>query len=150
MRIHSFFILNSRLLFEHSTICILSDLKRFSETRWSKLSNVVEFPTGDGELNMSPYGANSQTVKYSLYGVCNHMGKWDWDHPLSLGIFLFLCFEIRIKIVIFIVNVGSTAGGHYVAACKHPITRNWNEFNDNMWVSWIQNTIVYTEDTFVD
>lgn len=59
-----------------SLICELHlDLKRFSETRWSKLSNVVEFPTGERELNMSPYGANSPTVQYSLYGICNHMGK---------------------------------------------------------------------------
>lgn len=40
------------------------------------MSNVVEFPIGDRELNMSPYGANSQNVQYSLYGVCNHMGEY--------------------------------------------------------------------------
>lgn len=26
---------------------------------------------------------------------------------------------------------GSTAGGHYVAVCKNPVTRKWHEFNDN-------------------
>lgn len=51
------------------------DLKRFSETRWSKLTNIVEFPTGERELNMAPYAANSTSVKYSLNGICNHMGK---------------------------------------------------------------------------
>ncbi|EDV47651.2 ubiquitin carboxyl-terminal hydrolase Usp2 isoform X1 [Drosophila erecta] len=76
-------------------------LKRFSETRWSKLSNIVEFPTSDSELNMGSYGANSNSnVHYSLYAISNHMG--------------------------------STAGGHYVALCKHPVSRKWHEFNDNI------------------
>ncbi|XP_021708368.1 serine-rich adhesin for platelets isoform X1 [Aedes aegypti] len=77
-------------------------LKRFSETRWSnKLTNVVEFPTGERELNLQPYASedHSGPVNYSLYGISNHMG--------------------------------STAGGHYVAVCKHPVTKEWNEFNDN-------------------
>ncbi|EDW06922.2 uncharacterized protein Dmoj_GI15450 [Drosophila mojavensis] len=75
-------------------------LKRFSETRWSKLSNIVEFPTADRELNMASYGANANSnVHYSLYAISNHMG--------------------------------STAGGHYVAICKHPVSRKWHEFNDN-------------------
>ncbi|XP_017851951.1 ubiquitin carboxyl-terminal hydrolase Usp2 isoform X2 [Drosophila busckii] len=75
-------------------------LKRFSETRWSKLSNIVEFPTGDRELNMASYGANANSnVHYSLYAISNHMG--------------------------------STASGHYVALCKHPVSRKWHEFNDN-------------------
>ncbi|KRF98873.1 uncharacterized protein Dwil_GK16418, isoform C [Drosophila willistoni] len=76
-------------------------LKRFSETRWSKLLNVVEFPTSDRELNMGSYGSNSNSsVHYSLYAISNHMG--------------------------------STAGGHYVALCKHPDSRKWHEFNDNI------------------
>lgn len=54
---------------------LYADLKRFSETRWSKLTNIVEFPTGERELNMAPYAANSASVQYSLYGICNHMGK---------------------------------------------------------------------------
>ncbi|XP_035788992.1 ubiquitin carboxyl-terminal hydrolase Usp2-like isoform X1 [Anopheles albimanus] len=76
-------------------------LKRFSETRWSKLTNIIEFPTGDRELNLQPYASedNLGPVNYSLYGISNHMG--------------------------------STAGGHYIAVCKHPITKEWNEFNDN-------------------
>ncbi|XP_028897183.1 ubiquitin carboxyl-terminal hydrolase Usp2 isoform X1 [Zeugodacus cucurbitae] len=76
-------------------------LKRFSETRWSKLSNIVEFPTGERELNMGPYGANpGSSIHYSLYAISNHMG--------------------------------STAGGHYVALCKHPVSKKWHEFNDNV------------------
>ncbi|XP_037818434.1 ubiquitin carboxyl-terminal hydrolase Usp2 isoform X3 [Lucilia sericata] len=76
-------------------------LKRFSETRWSKLSNIVEFPTGERELNMGPYGANANSNQYySLYAISNHMG--------------------------------STAGGHYVAICKHPVSKKWHEFNDNL------------------
>ncbi|XP_034124832.1 ubiquitin carboxyl-terminal hydrolase Usp2 isoform X1 [Drosophila guanche] len=76
-------------------------LKRFSETRWSKLSNIVEFPTADRDLNMASYGANSNSnVHYSLYAISNHMG--------------------------------STAGGHYTALCKHPVSRKWHEFNDNI------------------
>ncbi|XP_037938710.1 ubiquitin carboxyl-terminal hydrolase Usp2 isoform X3 [Teleopsis dalmanni] len=76
-------------------------LKRFSETRWSKLSNIVEFPTSERELNMGPYASNkSNSINYSLYAISNHMG--------------------------------STAGGHYVALCKHPVTKKWHEFNDNV------------------
>ncbi|XP_067639376.1 ubiquitin carboxyl-terminal hydrolase Usp2 isoform X4 [Eurosta solidaginis] len=76
-------------------------LKRFSETRWSKLSNIVEFPTSERELNMGPYGSNpNMNIYYSLYAISNHMG--------------------------------STAGGHYVALCKHPVSRKWHEFNDNI------------------
>uniref|UniRef100_A0A1I8PUB0 ubiquitinyl hydrolase 1 n=1 Tax=Stomoxys calcitrans TaxID=35570 RepID=A0A1I8PUB0_STOCA len=76
-------------------------LKRFSETRFSKLSNIVEFPTGERELNMGPYGANANSNMYfSLYAISNHMG--------------------------------STGGGHYVAICKHPVSKKWHEFNDNL------------------
>ncbi|XP_053682630.1 ubiquitin carboxyl-terminal hydrolase Usp2-like [Sabethes cyaneus] len=76
-------------------------LKRFSETRWSKLTNVIEFPTGERELNLQPYASEDNTapVYYSLYGISNHMG--------------------------------STAGGHYIAVCKHPVSKEWHEFNDN-------------------
>ena len=31
----------------------------------------------------------------------------------------------------FIIS-GSTAGGHYVAICKHPVSKKWHEFNDNL------------------
>lgn len=76
-------------------------LKRFSETRWSKLTNVIEFPTGERELSLAQYASEDHQgpVNYSLYGISNHMG--------------------------------STAGGHYIAVCKHPISKEWNEFNDN-------------------
>ncbi|XP_053658360.1 ubiquitin carboxyl-terminal hydrolase Usp2-like isoform X2 [Anopheles marshallii] len=76
-------------------------LKRFSETRFSKLTNTVEFPTKKRELNLQPYASEdiSGPVYYSLYGISNH--------------------------------IGSTAGGHYVAVCKHPTIQEWNEFNDN-------------------
>lgn len=33
-----------------------------------------------------------------------------------------------------ILYLGSTAGGHYVALCKHPVSKKWHEFNDNMYV----------------
>ncbi|XP_049300107.1 ubiquitin carboxyl-terminal hydrolase Usp2 isoform X2 [Anopheles funestus] len=76
-------------------------LKRFSETRFSKLTNTVEFPTKKRELNLQPYASENIAgpVYYSLYGISNH--------------------------------IGSTAGGHYVAVCKHPTIQEWNEFNDN-------------------
>lgn len=53
-------------------------LKRFSETRWSKLTNVVEFPMGERELNLAPYASNNTagSPHYSLYGISNHMGEW--------------------------------------------------------------------------
>lgn len=40
------------------------------------MSNIVEFPTSEGELNMAPYAAStSSSARYTLYGICNHMGK---------------------------------------------------------------------------
>jgi len=77
-------------------------LKRFSETRWSKLTTLVEFPTSESGLKLSPYAStssNDSSNGYSLYATSNHMG--------------------------------STAGGHYVAFCKHPNNRRWYEYNDN-------------------
>lgn len=79
-------------------------LKRFSEMRWTKLTNIVEFPTGIAELDLTPYASESMDKNepkpiYSLYGISNHMG--------------------------------STHGGHYVASCKHPVTKKWFEYNDN-------------------
>ncbi|XP_034119179.1 ubiquitin carboxyl-terminal hydrolase Usp2 isoform X1 [Drosophila albomicans] len=60
-------------------------LKRFSETRWSKLSNMVEFPTGDRELNMASYGANpNSNVHYSLYAISNHMGSTVGGHYVAI------------------------------------------------------------------
>lgn len=59
---------------------ISADLKRFSEMRWTKLTNIVEFPTGVGELDLTPYAADSMEKSdpppiYTLYGISNHMGK---------------------------------------------------------------------------
>lgn len=49
--------------------------------RWTKLTNVVEFPTGIAELDMTPYASESMEKTdpkpiYSLYGISNHMGKY--------------------------------------------------------------------------
>lgn len=49
--------------------------------RWTKLTNIVEFPTGIGELDLTPYAAASMEKSdpppiYSLYGISNHMGKF--------------------------------------------------------------------------
>ena len=83
------------------------------------MSNIVEFPTGERELNMASYGANANSnVYYSLYGISNHMGKC-----MLYGI---------IKNFNILFTSGSTAGGHYVALCKHPFSKKWHEFNDNM------------------
>lgn len=48
--------------------------------RWTKLTNIVEFATGIGELDLTPYAASSMEKNdpppiYSLYGISNHMGK---------------------------------------------------------------------------
>lgn len=55
------------------------DLKRFSETRWSKLTTLVDFPTNEGGLNLSQYASTSSNdaskAIYSLYATSNHMGK---------------------------------------------------------------------------
>lgn len=103
---------------------VFADLKRFSETRWSKLSNIVEFPTGDRELNMASYGANANSnVHYSLYAISNHMGKYQHWAPLIEP-------TVNSKLIVFTI-AGSTAGGHYVALCKHPNSHKWHEFNDN-------------------
>lgn len=77
-------------------------LKRFSETRWSnKLTNVIEFPTGVRELSLQSYASE--------------------DHSGPVNYSLYGISN----------HMGSTAGGHYVAVCKHPVTKEWNEFNDN-------------------
>lgn len=36
-----------------------TDLKRFSEMRWTKLTNIVEFPTGIAELDLTPYASGN-------------------------------------------------------------------------------------------
>uniref|UniRef100_A0A0K8TRZ2 Ubiquitin carboxyl-terminal hydrolase n=1 Tax=Tabanus bromius TaxID=304241 RepID=A0A0K8TRZ2_TABBR len=93
-------------------------LKRFSETRWSKLSNIVEFPTGEKELNMGPYASNSSSNSlYTLYGISNHMG--------------------------------STAGGHYVALCKHPVSKKWHEFNDNVVSDEISESVLVSSSAYL-
>lgn len=56
--------------------------------RWTKLTNIVEFPTGIAELDMTPYASESMEKSdpkpiYSLYGISNHMGE-----------FLFLCNKL--------------------------------------------------------
>lgn len=48
--------------------------------RWTKLTNIIEFPTGIGELDLTPFAADSMEKSdpppiYSLYGISNHMGK---------------------------------------------------------------------------
>ena len=58
----------------------LVDLKRFSEMRWTKLTTIVEFPTGKAELDLRPYASDSMEKFdpppiYSLYGISNHIGK---------------------------------------------------------------------------
>jgi hypothetical protein len=67
-------------LISNLTKISLLDLKRFSEMRWTKLTNIVEFPTGIGELDLTPYAADSMEKSdpppiYSLYGISNHMGE---------------------------------------------------------------------------
>lgn len=94
--------------------------------RWTKLTNIVEFPTGTAELDLTPYGADSMEDKdpapiYSLYGVSNHMGTIKFDIDL---------FDS--KYLLNNIISGSTHGGHYVALCKHPITKKWYEYNDNL------------------
>lgn len=66
-------------------------LKRFSETRWSKMTNIVEIPTGEKELNMAPYASNisSSSSNYTLYGISNHMGEF-----LLFWVFVFLFYFI--------------------------------------------------------
>lgn len=62
---------------KENILIVTLDLKRFSETRWSKLTNVIEFPTGERELNLQQYASEDHQgpVNYSLYGISNHMGK---------------------------------------------------------------------------
>lgn len=60
--------------------------------RWTKLTNIVEFPTGTAELDLTPYGADSMEDKdpppiYSLYGVSNHMGKINFELTISMVIY---------------------------------------------------------------
>ncbi|EDW76600.2 uncharacterized protein Dwil_GK14576, partial [Drosophila willistoni] len=60
-------------------------LKRFSGTRFSKLSHLVEFPTSARELDMGSYGSNSNSsAQYSLYAISNHMGSTGGGHYVAL------------------------------------------------------------------
>jgi hypothetical protein len=50
--------------------------------RWTKMTNVVEFPTGVAELDLSAYASDSMDANepapiYSLYAVSNHMGEFN-------------------------------------------------------------------------
>lgn len=68
-------------------LVFFTDLKRFSETRWSKLTTLVEFPTKESGLNLAPYASSSSsdtTPQYSLYATSNHMGKLD---EVLIGLF---------------------------------------------------------------
>lgn len=55
-------------------------LQRFNGD--SKNTNVVDFPIGDGELDLSKYvvGYNPDKYKYSLVGVCSHLGNLHGGH----------------------------------------------------------------------
>lgn len=44
------------------------DLKRFSEMRWTKLTNIVDFPTGIAELDMTPY-ASGILIIFNLFEI---------------------------------------------------------------------------------
>ena len=53
--------------------------------RWTKLTNVVEFPTGAAELDLTPYASDSMDENdpkpiYSLYAISNHMGSTSGGH----------------------------------------------------------------------
>lgn len=107
------------------------DLKRFHVTRFNestktyefdKSTNFVEFPTGERALNMAPYAANPTSVQYSLYGICNHTGKLSDSFKKNVR----FCSQL-ITLMSFI---GSLKFGHYVAACKHPTTGEWHNFDD--------------------
>lgn len=57
--------------------------------RWTKLTTIVEFPTGISELDLRPYASSSMEKSdpppiYSLYGISNHIGKkqngkWNYE-----------------------------------------------------------------------
>lgn len=96
-------------------------MKRFSENRLSKLTNFVEFPTGERALNMAPYAANSTSVQYSLYGICDHMGKH--------SNFLQKKYRFFLQLITLMLFIGSVDLGHYVAKCKDS-TGKWHKFND--------------------
>lgn len=75
-----------------------TDLKRFSEMRWTKLTNIVDFPTGVAELDLTPYAAESMDKSepkpiYSLYAVSDchtifdcYLTRWK-THQLSIFFF---------------------------------------------------------------
>jgi len=55
-------------------------LKRFTLDGMHKINERIDFPLTD--LDLSPYvrGYNSQSFKYDLYGVCNHVGGVTGGH----------------------------------------------------------------------
>lgn len=107
-------------------------MKRFHVTRFNestktyefdKSTNVVEFPTGERALNMAPYAANSTSVQYSLYEFAS-IRVCMADSVKKMTKF----YTILVTLNLFI---GSMDLGHYVAACKHPTTGEWHNFNDD-------------------
>lgn len=104
----------------------LSDLKRFSDlnSRASKLSTYINFPLKDLDLRefSSASGGECWTVRGTVHGhvegsltdgVCLPA-----DHPLY-------------NLYAVSNHSGNTLGGHYTAYCRHPVLREWYNFNDS-------------------
>lgn len=53
---------------------IVITFKRFSPDGQSKLNTLIKFPLENLDLSNYVRGYNSDSYKYDLYGVCNHMG----------------------------------------------------------------------------
>lgn len=55
-------------------------LKRFSPDGSQKINNVIDFPLENLDLTKYVRGYNSESYKYDLFGVCNHMGGVSGGH----------------------------------------------------------------------
>jgi ubiquitin carboxyl-terminal hydrolase 8 len=58
-------------------------LKRFSPDGQYKLNSLVQFPMDNLDLSKYVRGYNSQSYKYDLYGICNHIGGVMGGHYTS-------------------------------------------------------------------
>lgn len=59
---------------------IVVALKRFTPDGSQKLAHLIEFPLENLDLSKYVKGYNSNSYKYDLYGVCNHVGGVSGGH----------------------------------------------------------------------
>lgn len=108
----------------------LQDLKRFSDSRTSKLSTYVNFPLKD--LDMREFSAVSSGEYHSLPPPPHHTPPHDgW----TLNDLMSSLPTERPMYNLYAVSnhTGNTLGGHYTAYCRNPALGEWYSYNDSRY-----------------